>query len=51
MSPEDKKWTPGLSKLAFLVSPVPSGGKIDSQKQMEKAKCKTSVFEALDSCP
>ncbi|KAK1341769.1 hypothetical protein QTO34_016518 [Cnephaeus nilssonii] len=42
---------PGLSKLAFLVSPVPFRRKKHStpKKQTEKAKCKTAVFEALDS--
>ncbi|XP_075866782.1 sorbin and SH3 domain-containing protein 2 isoform X10 [Microcebus murinus] len=42
---------PGLSKLAFLVSPVPFRRKRNStpKKQAEKAKCKASVFEALDS--
>ncbi|XP_053440201.1 sorbin and SH3 domain-containing protein 2 isoform X5 [Nycticebus coucang] len=42
---------PGLSKLAFLVSPVPFRRKKNStpRKQTEKAKCKASVFEALDS--
>ncbi|XP_070264310.1 sorbin and SH3 domain-containing protein 2 isoform X6 [Myotis yumanensis] len=41
----------GLSKLAFLVSPVPFRRKKHSppKKQTEKAKCKTAVFEALDS--
>uniref|UniRef100_A0A452U9U4 Sorbin and SH3 domain containing 2 n=1 Tax=Ursus maritimus TaxID=29073 RepID=A0A452U9U4_URSMA len=42
---------PGLSKLAFLVSPVPFRRKknVTPKKQTEKAKCKASVFEALDS--
>ncbi|XP_054576091.1 sorbin and SH3 domain-containing protein 2 isoform X2 [Eptesicus fuscus] len=42
---------PGLSKLAFLVSPVPFRRKKHPtpKKQTEKAKCKTAVFEALDS--
>nr|KAF6370652.1 sorbin and SH3 domain containing 2 [Myotis myotis] len=41
----------GLSKLAFLVSPVPFRRKKHSppQKQTEKATCNTAVFEALDS--
>ncbi|XP_034503470.1 sorbin and SH3 domain-containing protein 2 isoform X12 [Ailuropoda melanoleuca] len=42
---------PGLSKLAFLVSPVPFRRKKNStpKKQTEKAKCKASLCEALDS--
>uniref|UniRef100_A0A4W2DYY5 Sorbin and SH3 domain containing 2 n=1 Tax=Bos indicus x Bos taurus TaxID=30522 RepID=A0A4W2DYY5_BOBOX len=49
--PRRQEMDPGLSKLAFLVSPVPFRRKKSStpKKQMEKAKCKTSVFEALDS--
>ncbi|XP_022426701.1 sorbin and SH3 domain-containing protein 2 isoform X9 [Delphinapterus leucas] len=49
--PRRQETDPGLSKLAFLVSPVPFRRKKNStpKKQMEKAKCKTSVFEALDS--
>ncbi|XP_009980051.1 PREDICTED: sorbin and SH3 domain-containing protein 2-like, partial [Tauraco erythrolophus] len=41
----------GLSKLAFLVSPVPFRRKKSAapKKQTEKKKCKSSVFEALDS--
>ncbi|XP_054845707.1 sorbin and SH3 domain-containing protein 2 isoform X1 [Eublepharis macularius] len=42
---------PGLSKIAFLVSPVPFRRKKTTapQKQAEKTQCKSSVFEALDS--
>ncbi|XP_051025883.1 LOW QUALITY PROTEIN: sorbin and SH3 domain-containing protein 2 [Acomys russatus] len=42
---------PGLSKLAFLVSPVPFRRKkiTTPKKQTEQAKCKASVVEALDS--
>ncbi|XP_061033373.1 sorbin and SH3 domain-containing protein 2 isoform X4 [Eubalaena glacialis] len=49
--PRRQETDPGLSKLAFLVSPVPFRRKKNStpKKQVEKAKCKTSVFEALDS--
>nr|KAF6428510.1 sorbin and SH3 domain containing 2 [Rousettus aegyptiacus] len=49
--PRRQEMDPGLSKLAFLVSPVPFRRKKNStpRKQTEKAKCKTSVFEALDS--
>ncbi|XP_004682417.1 PREDICTED: sorbin and SH3 domain-containing protein 2 isoform X2 [Condylura cristata] len=49
--PRRRNLDPGLSKLAFLVSPVPFRRKKSStpKKQTEKAKCKTSVFEALDS--
>ncbi|KAF6376781.1 sorbin and SH3 domain containing 2 [Rhinolophus ferrumequinum] len=49
--PRRQEMDPGLSKLAFLVSPVPFRRKKNStpKKQTEKAKCKTSVFEALDS--
>uniref|UniRef100_A0A8D0HJS6 Sorbin and SH3 domain containing 2 n=1 Tax=Sphenodon punctatus TaxID=8508 RepID=A0A8D0HJS6_SPHPU len=41
----------GLSKIAFLVSPVPFRRKKSAapQKQTEKTKCKSSVFGALDS--
>ncbi|XP_036406657.1 sorbin and SH3 domain-containing protein 2 [Megalops cyprinoides] len=41
----------GLSKLAFLVSPVPFRRKKCSppQKQSRKPKSKSSVYEALDS--
>ncbi|MGH0165568.1 UNVERIFIED_CONTAM: hypothetical protein FKN15_048972 [Acipenser sinensis] len=41
----------GLSKLAFLVSPVPFRRKkcLPPQKLTEKTKSKTSVYEALDS--
>ncbi|XP_032916842.1 sorbin and SH3 domain-containing protein 2 isoform X11 [Catharus ustulatus] len=41
----------GLSKIAFLVSPVPFRRKKSAapKKQTEKKKCKSSVFEALDS--
>ncbi|XP_036911108.1 sorbin and SH3 domain-containing protein 2 isoform X12 [Sturnira hondurensis] len=49
--PRRQELDPGLSKLAFLVSPVPFRRKKNStpKKQAEKAKCKKSVFEALDS--
>uniref|UniRef100_A0A8C6E8T3 Sorbin and SH3 domain containing 2 n=2 Tax=Moschus moschiferus TaxID=68415 RepID=A0A8C6E8T3_MOSMO len=49
--PRRQEMDPGLSKLAFLVSPVPFRRKKNStpKKQMEREKCKTSVFEALDS--
>nr|KAF6461032.1 sorbin and SH3 domain containing 2 [Molossus molossus] len=49
--PRRQDMDPGLSKLAFLVSPVPFRRKKHStpKKQTEKAKCKASVFEALDS--
>ncbi|KAM5279282.1 sorbin and SH3 domain-containing protein 2 isoform 12-T14 [Hipposideros larvatus] len=49
--PRRQEMDPGLSKLAFLVSPVPFRRKknLTPKKQTEKAKCKTSVFEALDS--
>ncbi|XP_064333620.1 sorbin and SH3 domain-containing protein 2 isoform X32 [Camelus dromedarius] len=49
--PRRQEMDPGLSKLAFLVSPVPFRRKKNStpKKQTEKSKCKTSVFEALDS--
>ncbi|KAG9347001.1 hypothetical protein JZ751_005928 [Albula glossodonta] len=41
----------GLSKLAFLVSPVPFRRKKSSppQRQSHKPKSKSSVYEALDS--
>ncbi|XP_060134748.1 sorbin and SH3 domain-containing protein 2 isoform X12 [Zootoca vivipara] len=41
----------GLSKIAFLVSPVPFRRKKTAapQKQAEKTKCKSAVFDALDS--
>ncbi|XP_072192070.1 sorbin and SH3 domain-containing protein 2 isoform X6 [Excalfactoria chinensis] len=41
----------GLSKIAFLVSPVPFRRKKSAapKKQTEKTKRKSSVFEALDS--
>ncbi|XP_053756851.1 sorbin and SH3 domain-containing protein 2 isoform X29 [Panthera pardus] len=49
--PRRQETDPGLSKLAFLVSPVPFRRKKNStpKKQADKAKCKASVFEALDS--
>ncbi|KAL4843004.1 hypothetical protein H8958_001644 [Nasalis larvatus] len=49
--PRRQEMDPSLSKLAFLVSPVPFRRKKNSapKKQTEKAKCKASVFEALDS--
>ncbi|XP_054422124.1 sorbin and SH3 domain-containing protein 2 isoform X2 [Pteronotus mesoamericanus] len=49
--PRRQELDPGLSKLAFLVSPVPFRRKKSSapKKQAQKAKCKKSVFEALDS--
>nr|XP_040150564.1 sorbin and SH3 domain-containing protein 2 isoform X20 [Ictidomys tridecemlineatus] len=49
--PRRQEMDPGLSKLAFLVSPVPFRRKknVTPKKQTEKAKCKASVFEALDS--
>ncbi|XP_021120710.1 sorbin and SH3 domain-containing protein 2 isoform X24 [Heterocephalus glaber] len=49
--PGRQEMDPGLSKLAFLVSPVPFRRKknLTPKKQTEKAKCKASVFEALDS--
>ncbi|XP_045249062.1 sorbin and SH3 domain-containing protein 2 isoform X7 [Macaca fascicularis] len=49
--PRRQEMDPGLSKLAFLVSPVPFRRKRNSapKKQTEKATCKASVFEALDS--
>ncbi|XP_039186640.1 sorbin and SH3 domain-containing protein 2 isoform X12 [Crotalus tigris] len=53
-TPEDPKRQDsdaGLSKIAFLVSPVPFRRKKNTlpQKQAEKTKCKSSVFDALDS--
>ncbi|XP_033017171.1 sorbin and SH3 domain-containing protein 2 isoform X23 [Lacerta agilis] len=41
----------GLSKIAFLVSPVPFRRKkmAAPKKQAEKTKCKSAVFDALDS--
>ncbi|XP_041080230.1 sorbin and SH3 domain-containing protein 2-like isoform X8 [Polyodon spathula] len=41
----------GLSKLAFLVSPVPFRRKkcLPPQKRTQKPQSKTSVYEALDS--
>ncbi|XP_032080544.1 sorbin and SH3 domain-containing protein 2 isoform X5 [Thamnophis elegans] len=53
-TPEDPKRQDsdaGLSKLAFLVSPVPFRRKKNTlpKKQAEKTKCKSSVFDALDS--
>ncbi|EDL78862.1 Arg/Abl-interacting protein ArgBP2, isoform CRA_c [Rattus norvegicus] len=49
--PRRQDMDPGLSKLAFLVSPVPFRRKkvLTPQKQTEQAKCKASVVEALDS--
>ncbi|XP_063090721.1 sorbin and SH3 domain-containing protein 2 isoform X13 [Cavia porcellus] len=49
--PRRQELDPGLSKLAFLVSPVPFRRKksVTPKKQTEKAKCKASVYEALDS--
>lgn len=49
--PRRQEMDPGLSKLAFLVSPVPFRRKRNStpKKQTEKTTCKASVFEALDS--
>ncbi|XP_077648632.1 sorbin and SH3 domain-containing protein 2 isoform X6 [Urocitellus parryii] len=49
--PRRQEMDPGLSKLAFLVSPVPFRRKknVTPKKQTEKTKCKASVFEALDS--
>ncbi|XP_007517736.1 sorbin and SH3 domain-containing protein 2 isoform X16 [Erinaceus europaeus] len=49
--PRRQEMDPGLSKLAFLVSPVPFRRKKNStpKKQTEKTKCKASVFETLDS--
>ncbi|XP_076709831.1 sorbin and SH3 domain-containing protein 2 isoform X13 [Callospermophilus lateralis] len=49
--PRRQEMDPGLSKLAFLVSPVPFRRKknMTPKKQTEKTKCKASVFEALDS--
>ncbi|XP_015687269.1 sorbin and SH3 domain-containing protein 2 [Protobothrops mucrosquamatus] len=53
-TPEDPKRQDsdaGLSKIAFLVSPVPFRRKKNTlpKKQAEKTKCKSSVFDALDS--
>ncbi|XP_037067602.1 sorbin and SH3 domain-containing protein 2 isoform X4 [Peromyscus leucopus] len=49
--PRRQEMDPGLSKLAFLVSPVPFRRKknLTPRKQPEQAKCKASVVEALDS--
>ncbi|XP_057608474.1 sorbin and SH3 domain-containing protein 2 isoform X8 [Chionomys nivalis] len=49
--PRRQEMDPGLSKLAFLVSPVPFRRKkiLTPKKQTEQAKCKASVVEALDS--
>ncbi|XP_064128989.1 sorbin and SH3 domain-containing protein 2 isoform X3 [Loxodonta africana] len=49
--PRRRETDPGLSKLAFLVSPVPFRRKKNPtpKKQTEKTKCKASVIEALDS--
>ncbi|XP_059100786.1 sorbin and SH3 domain-containing protein 2 isoform X3 [Peromyscus eremicus] len=49
--PRRQEMDPGLSKLAFLVSPVPFRRKknLTPRKQTEQAKCKASVVEALDS--
>ncbi|KAH0507765.1 Sorbin and SH3 domain-containing protein 2 [Microtus ochrogaster] len=49
--PRRQDMDPGLSKLAFLVSPVPFRRKknLTPQKQTEQTKCKASVVEALDS--
>ncbi|XP_052017948.1 sorbin and SH3 domain-containing protein 2 isoform X3 [Apodemus sylvaticus] len=49
--PRRQEMDPGLSKLAFLVSPVPFRRKkiLTPPKQTEQAKCKASVVEALDS--
>ncbi|XP_040587848.1 sorbin and SH3 domain-containing protein 2 isoform X4 [Mesocricetus auratus] len=49
--PRRQDMDPGLSKLAFLVSPVPFRRKknVTPKKQTEQAKCKASVVEALDS--
>ncbi|XP_032154743.1 sorbin and SH3 domain-containing protein 2 isoform X28 [Sapajus apella] len=48
--PRRPEMDPGLSKLAFLVSPVPFRRKRNAapKKQTEKAPCKASVIEALD---
>nr|XP_044997988.1 sorbin and SH3 domain-containing protein 2 isoform X5 [Jaculus jaculus] len=49
--PRRQEMDPGLSKLAFLVSPVPFRRKknLTPKKQTEKEKCKASMVEALDS--
>ncbi|XP_063258171.1 sorbin and SH3 domain-containing protein 2 isoform X9 [Prinia subflava] len=49
--PRRREAESGLSKIAFLVSPVPFRRKKSAapKKQTEKKKCKSSVFEALDS--
>ncbi|ERE86744.1 sorbin and SH3 domain-containing protein 2 [Cricetulus griseus] len=49
--PRRQEMDPGLSKLAFLVSPVPFRRKknVTPKNQPEQAKCKASVVEALDS--
>ncbi|KFV99857.1 Sorbin and SH3 domain-containing protein 2, partial [Fulmarus glacialis] len=49
--PRRQEGESGLSKIAFLVSPVPFRRKKSAapKKQTEKKKCKSSVFEALDS--
>ncbi|XP_071599419.1 sorbin and SH3 domain-containing protein 2 isoform X4 [Heliangelus exortis] len=49
--PRKQETESGLSKIAFLVSPVPFRRKKSAapKKQTEKKKCKSSVFEALDS--
>uniref|UniRef100_H3ABM7 Sorbin and SH3 domain containing 2 n=1 Tax=Latimeria chalumnae TaxID=7897 RepID=H3ABM7_LATCH len=50
-APKKQEPDPGLSKIAFLVSPVPFRRKkyVTHPKQPQKPKCKSSVFEALDS--
>ncbi|OBS67449.1 hypothetical protein A6R68_04010, partial [Neotoma lepida] len=49
--PRRQEMDPGLSKLAFLVSPVPFRRKknLTPKTQTDQAKCKASVVEALDS--
>ncbi|XP_062489175.1 sorbin and SH3 domain-containing protein 2 isoform X3 [Pezoporus occidentalis] len=49
--PRRQETESGLSKIAFLVSPVPFRRKKGAapKKHTEKKKCKSSVFEALDS--
>uniref|UniRef100_A0A672UHD5 Sorbin and SH3 domain containing 2 n=1 Tax=Strigops habroptila TaxID=2489341 RepID=A0A672UHD5_STRHB len=49
--PRRQETESGLSKIAFLVSPVPFRRKKNAapKKHTEKKKCKSSVFEALDS--
>ncbi|KAM9578735.1 sorbin and SH3 domain-containing protein 2 isoform 2-T2 [Guaruba guarouba] len=49
--PRRQETESGLSKIAFLVSPVPFRRKKSAapKKHTEKKKCKSSVFEALDS--